>query len=208
MSPSAGILLTGGASRRMGADKAALSVGGVPMAVRLGAILRAGLDGPVIEVGPGRSGLPTVSDAGIGPLTALAAAARALEAWDGPAVVLACDLPRFSPEALDLLAGWPGDGAVLPVIGGRRQPLCARWAATDLTAACRRAADGQRSLRGLPGAGACTTLTEADLPPGVGAEVFLDVDSPEDLATLGVHLDPPADRPAAGEPAVAGRRAR
>ncbi|MGH9087799.1 MAG: molybdenum cofactor guanylyltransferase [Acidimicrobiales bacterium] len=189
----AGVLLTGGASTRMGADKSLLEVDGVPMGARLGAMLAGAVTGPLLEVGPGHSGLPAVADdaPGAGPLAALATAARALTGWAGPTVVLACDLPRCSAAVVDLLARWPGDGAVLPVIGGRRQPLCARWAAADLAAAVRLAAAGKRSLRGLPGAGECARLTEDDLPTSVPPGDLADADTPEELAAAGVAVFTP-----------------
>lgn len=178
----------------MGTDKAALAVGGEPLARRLGAILRGGLGGPLVEVGPGRSGLPAVPDdvPGAGPLVAVATAARVLGAdgWAGPAVVLACDLPRFSPAALDLLARWPGTGAAVPLVEGRRQPLCARWSAADLAGATRLAGDGQRSLRGLPGAGPVDLVTEEAWEPLVGVGAFRDADTPGDLADLTDLTDP------------------
>ena len=55
----AALLLTGGASRRLGRDKATLMVGGVPLARRTAALL-VEVANPVIEVGPGYTGLPHV----------------------------------------------------------------------------------------------------------------------------------------------------
>lgn len=57
----AGLLLTGGASRRMGADKALLEIGGRRLADR-GASVLAAVCHPVLEVGPGVSGLPAVRE--------------------------------------------------------------------------------------------------------------------------------------------------
>ena len=155
----AGLLLTGGASRRMGTDKASLVIGGEPMAARLASLLVAACGGPVLEIGPGRSGLPWLTEdpAGAGPLVAVAAGGAALRAgrWRGAALVLACDLPLLTPTALRLLAIWPGVGSVVPVVEGRAQPLCARWSGLDLMAAGERVAAGQRSLQGLPRPGAC-----------------------------------------------------
>ena len=53
----AGLLLTGGASRRMGSDKALLEVEGRRMVDRAAAALAA-VAAPVVEVGPGWSSLP------------------------------------------------------------------------------------------------------------------------------------------------------
>nr|MDP9020189.1 NTP transferase domain-containing protein [Actinomycetota bacterium] len=57
----AGLLLTGGASRRMGRDKALLAVHGLPLAQRTAGVLAA-VVAPVLEVGPGRSTLPAVQE--------------------------------------------------------------------------------------------------------------------------------------------------
>ena len=66
-----GLLLTGGASRRMGTDKALIEVDGQRLVDRAAAVLGAVAD-PVIEVGPGWSELPAVREdpPGSGPLAA------------------------------------------------------------------------------------------------------------------------------------------
>src|SRR5487761_1664408 len=91
----AGMLLTGGASRRMGFDKSALVIGGVPLARRLAQVL-AQVVAPLVEVGPGRSGLPALTEdpAGGGPLVAVGAGHVELSCRGhvGPSLVLACDL--------------------------------------------------------------------------------------------------------------------
>ncbi len=183
----AGILLTGGASRRMGFDKASMLVGGVPCAVRVAAVMRS-VVAEAVEVGPGVSGLPSVLEepARGGPLVAVGAGARALSGVGGarPALVLACDLPLVSEPLLRTLAEWPGSGSVVPIIEGRPQPLCARWSAADLAAATGLIDAGMRSMRSLldrPG----VELVEADRWPGaVDRRAFSDVDTPGDLEEL------------------------
>jgi molybdopterin-guanine dinucleotide biosynthesis protein A len=174
----------------MGTDKASLVVDGQPMAARIADLLSAACRGPVLEVGPGYSRLLSLTEdpAGEGPLVAVAAGAAALrrKGWLGPALVLSCDLPAITRPVLDWLAGSPGEGAVVPVVGGRRQPLCARWSAADLSAAGWLAGAGQRSLRGLPGARPCRLADERTWGPVAGAEAFADADTPEDLAGLAV----------------------
>ncbi len=196
---TAGLLLTGGASRRMGADKALLVIEGQVSAVRLGRLLAAAAS-PALEVGPGASGLPAIREhpRGQGPLVAIAAGATHLQRLgaSGPALVLACDLPLVTGALLEHLAHWPGDGAVVPVVDGHRQPLCARWSASDLAAAIDLAAKGQRSLRGLPAHGEHTDLGPEDWGPLADARTFADVDSPEDLARLGVRWQPGRERAA------------
>ena len=182
------MLLTGGASRRMGFDKAYLEVGGVRNAVRLAGVL-AQVAWPLVEVGFGCSGLPAVLEEprGEGPLVALCAGAESLAALGraGPALVLACDLPFVTAEALAVLAGWPGRGSAVPMVGGRLQPLCARWSASDLALAKELVEAGERSMRSLLGAASVEVLDESNWS-GRAHRLFADADTPEDLHRLGV----------------------
>lgn len=183
-----GILLTGGASTRMGRDKAAVEVGGVSLARRSGEIL-AGTTGPVVEVGPGTSGLPAVTETppGSGPLAAVVAGWQHLVEQTGekrPAVVLACDLPDLPRALVAWLVAQPGDHSVVPVVDGRRQPLCARWSVADLERAGASFATGERSLREVFGPDAdfaAEDAWEAAASPGE----LMDVDTPEDLVRRG-----------------------
>jgi len=175
-----GILLTGGASTRMGRDKATLVIGGQTLAARTALLLVAVCD-PCVEVGPGVSGLEAVREdpAGGGPLVALAAGAAAV-GTSAPALVLACDLPRLTPKALRWLVEHPSPRSVVPIWEGRPQPLCARWSAEALAAADRLVRIGARAMRAL--------LEDVD-PELVEVPAELrgaleDVDTPDQLAGL------------------------
>ncbi len=185
----AAVLLTGGASRRMGFDKALLPVGGAPNALRLGRLLASQVS-LALEVGPGRSGLPWVTETlpGGGPLVAMGAGAAALRArgHEGPALVLACDLPLVDEAVVGFLARWPVAGSVVPVVGGHPQPLCARWSAEDLQAAHLLAQAGERSMKALLRRPGISWADEACWPPGVTAASFADADTPADVARLGL----------------------
>ena len=135
--PAAGLLLTGGASRRMGQDKAALAATGTgeTLAGRTARMLGA-VTSLALEIGPGSqrpAGVVEVQRGG-GPLAAVAAGRRELcrRGWDGPAVVVATDLPRLTPALLTWLAEHPSRASVVPVALGVPQPLCARYSARDL----------------------------------------------------------------------------
>lgn len=184
----AGILLTGGASRRMGADKATLVVGEHTLAVRTARILAAVCD-PAIEVGGGVSGLPATREepAGTGPLAALLAGARYAgpTAADAAFVVVACDLPHLSEVALRRIADHPGNVSVVPVVADRPQWACARWSPAARGAAERAFAAGARGLRVLGQAPDLVQLAVDD-----DAEAFTDVDDPDALRAL---RDPPGD---------------
>lgn len=174
----------------MGSAKAALVIEGEPCTARLARLLET-VASEVIEVGPAWTTLRSILEepAGSGPLAAVAAGCAALEraGLRGPAIVLACDLPLVTPELLELLATWPGDRSVLPIVAGRAQPLCARWSRSDLVAASGLVAAGERSLRLLPSRSDAVLLTEAAWATVVAARAFADVDSPDDLAQLGLE---------------------
>ena len=112
----------------MGRDKALLEVDGQRLVDRAAALLAAVAD-PVVEVGPGWSGLPAVREdpPGSGPLAAVSAGAAALRRMghDGAVIVLAVDMPRVSAELLRLLATRDGPATAVPRAGGHPQPLCA-----------------------------------------------------------------------------------
>jgi molybdopterin-guanine dinucleotide biosynthesis protein A len=135
------IVLAGGASRRLGLDKAQLTFGGRPLLHiiidRLSAVCdemivacgrRRDLDGPHV---PGR----IVYDAmpGQGPLAGIEAGLRA--ASSDFAFVVACDMPFLQPALLSYMADLPRDyEALVPVATGRRHPLHAIYARSCLPA--------------------------------------------------------------------------
>ena len=186
-----GLLLTGGASRRMGEDKALIEVGGRRLVDHAVALLTAVAD-PAIEVGPGWSSLPAVREdpPGSGPLAALSAGAAALRAagHDGSVLVLAVDMPRVGVELLRFLAGRVGTATAVPRAGGHPQPMCARYGPDVLAAVDERLAAGGRSLRDLletlAPSGAVSWVEPEEWEPVAGPEAFADVDTPEDLRRL------------------------
>ncbi len=186
----AGILLTGGASRRLGRDKASLIVEGETLARRTGRLLVAVCE-LAVEVGPGRSGLPSVleSPRGGGPLAGLLAGERwlALQGYRGPVLLVATDLPRLHVELLAQLRDVATSGSVLPVVDGRSQPLLARWSPEDLDEAHRQWARGERSLRFLGERPEVLHWDRAHWAPAIRPQDFADVDTPEDARDLGLR---------------------
>jgi molybdopterin-guanine dinucleotide biosynthesis protein A len=185
----AAAVLAGGASRRMGRDKATMAVGGAALAsVALAAAAR--VASPVVLVAPEghparRLAARVVADPGQGPLAALAAALAALEA--GQVLVLAGDHPGLRVELLaHLVRLAPRGEAVACRRGPRLEPLVAVYQRAPALAAAEArlaAAAGDRSLLGLLAALDTVVVEEPEwraLDPG--GRSFVDLDDPADLA--------------------------
>jgi molybdopterin-guanine dinucleotide biosynthesis protein A len=182
----AGLILTGGASRRMGRDKATLTLPNGDtcsgtVAARLALVTR-----PVLEVGPGVSGPAWVPDAApdSGPLAAMATGWAALKAsgFTGAVIVVACDLPMVAVPLLKLLARMPGEATVVPLVNGKAQSLCARYSPASLNLCQILVSDGCRSLRTLLRETDVTLLQPESWGQVVDEQSFTDLDTPEDLA--------------------------
>lgn len=186
-----GLLLTGGRSRRLGADKARLVLDGETLADRAATRLAAVCE-TVVEVGPGVTGRPQVSEQppGAGPLAALAAGGGALRqlGWDGNALLLAVDLPNVGVPLLELLRDWPGASTVVPEASGRLQPVCARYGPEALLAASSLVTGGVRALNALLDVGDYDVVPERTWRETAPPDAFADVDTPEDAARLGIDL--------------------
>lgn len=189
MSEVAGLLLSGGASRRMGFDKASIRVDGQPAAVRTATLLASVAD-PVWEVGPSHCHLPHVLEdpPGSGPVGAVAAGWKALTAagHGGPVLVLACDLPLMTTGLLGWLAEEPTESTVIPVVEGRAQPLCARWSAADLHRLVELFDCGYRAFKTMYDTLDITFVDDRGWRAAASPRTFTDTDAPEDLERLGI----------------------
>lgn len=108
-------MLTGGASTRMGVDKASMDWLGLTAVERVAALAAAAGAKPVLTVGARAYGLPHIADdvVGAGPVGGVLAGARALLAAGRPrALVLAVDAPTLLLEDLRPLLASTGAGAV------------------------------------------------------------------------------------------------
>jgi molybdenum cofactor guanylyltransferase len=138
MSGSAGIVLAGGRSSRMGTPKAALEWHGSTLLHRTAGIILRATDGPVVVVrAPGQE-LPSlppqvevVDDPreGLGPVQGLAAGLAATERRAEIAFVCSTDLPFLHPAFVRRVLRAAGEGADvgLPVARGYPQPLAAAY---------------------------------------------------------------------------------
>lgn len=131
---ASGFVLTGGRSSRMGRDKALLELGGKPMALWVGKLLRPFVD-HLFLVGSverhGHLGIPVLADRifGRGPLGGIVTALSATQSpWN---LIFACDLPFMEREYVEhLLARTrtsPQCDAVIASSQHGWQPLCAAY---------------------------------------------------------------------------------
>jgi molybdopterin-guanine dinucleotide biosynthesis protein A len=178
-------LLVGGASSRMGADKARLEIEGEAAAARLARRLAALFEDVLLVGGepppeaPGRR----VADPG-GPRSALRGLVAALAAARGERVlVLATDLLGVTPDLLLALLAAPEAEVVAPRRAAGPEPLCALYRREPaLAEAQRRLAAGQLALHELLAALRVHWLEGDDLaavdPDGAA---LANVNTPEDL---------------------------
>ncbi|HEX8918780.1 MAG TPA: molybdenum cofactor guanylyltransferase [Chloroflexota bacterium] len=148
------LVLAGGQSRRLGRDKAQLQIGRESILDRTIRVLRR-LTTDVLAVGRKAEGqyatftrfLPDERpDAG--PLGGLYTGLR--NARGANVVAVACDLPYLDIDALHYLLGLiPGYDAVIPVVGGREQPLHAVYIRTVTPTIERRLDEHELQLSGL-----------------------------------------------------------
>jgi molybdopterin-guanine dinucleotide biosynthesis protein A len=126
----AGFVLAGGASRRMGRDKALLPLDGATMLEKIAAIVRAAA-GNITLIGPMKYadlGWPLVPDEieNCGPIGGLYTALRITKAdWN---LIVACDMPDVTEAFLNglLEAAEASDAdCVVPETAGQLDPLCA-----------------------------------------------------------------------------------
>ena len=182
----AGAVLTGGASARMGSDKAGLAIGGVASATRVARCLALLCEDVVLVGGdppadaPGRR-----APDGDGPRSALRGLVAALEATRAERVlVVATDLPLVTPDLLLALVAWPVADAVVPRTADGIHPLCALYRRESALAAARRHLAEERLALSALLAALATRYLEGDDLRAVDPEgaALLNVNTPEDLA--------------------------
>jgi molybdopterin-guanine dinucleotide biosynthesis protein A len=188
---TAGILLTGGRSRRLGVDKATLVVDGETLAARAARRLGS-VCSPVVEAGDGLTGLPATreSPTGAGPLAALAAAGRYLRdrGHHGSAILLAVDLPLVDEVLLRWLRDRNGEPTAILRVEGRLQTVCARYGPDALLAAESLATVGVRALREVLDVVDHDVIEPDEWRTVAAPEIFVDVDTPADAERLGITL--------------------
>ena len=188
-----GFILAGGASSRMGADKARLAFGAQTLVDRIAAAL--GALAERISIVSARSDhvttqawpFPVVTEkyAGAGALAGLhGALVAARSEW---VAVVACDLPFVTGELFLFLAARAGArvDAVAPVqADGRPQPLCALYKrASCLPVAERLLAAGERRPRVLLASVQTRWVLSEEMDALAGApDLFANLNTPADYA--------------------------
>lgn len=185
-----GALVLGGASTRMGRDKAHLEFQGEAWSTRTANLL-AGLFTETLLVGgapsadaPGRR----VSDP-TGPQCALRGVVGALAAATSPRVlVVATDLPLLCVDLLLALCAWPENEAVVPSDDHGDHPLCAIYERERCLEVARdNLASDHLSMRELLAHVDCSRVTLGDLGlSDLGPAPLRNINTPDELATLEV----------------------
>ncbi len=181
-------LLLGGASRRMGTDKARMEIDGEAASVLLSRRLAA-LFEEVLLVGgdapAAATGRPVADPEG--PLSALRGLVGALDAAEAERVlVVATDLPGVTPDLLLALVAAPDADAVVPRTARGPEPLCALYRRDAVLAeARRRLAADELALHALLDALEVSWLEGPDLaaldPDG---SALANLNTPEALAAF------------------------
>jgi molybdopterin-guanine dinucleotide biosynthesis protein A len=175
-----GAVLCGGASTRMGRDKALIEVGGRALAAHVCSVLESAGCLPVVLVGGDGERLvplthrPWLADTwpGEGPLGGVIDALRWFRRRGVAGVVIAaCDLPGLTTEAVRAVAGWSG---ATVAVGDRLHPSLAYWPVAATARLEQLFATGVRSLH--------EALATVDATPVAVAEAAMhNANRPDDL---------------------------
>ena len=190
-----GIVLAGGAGRRMGAPKPLLQLGGKTLVEHVVAAIEPLVSGIIVVTNDAEAmaflGLPTVGDAepGRGPLMGLYSG---LLVCPTPyALAVACDAPFLSPALLEaLIARRRPDAITLPETEHGPQPMPGLYPTTIASEIASLLEGGRAAMRDLVAAGPMELLSVEDVrvldPEG---RSFKDLDTPDDLAAAQAGLE-------------------
>ncbi len=154
-----GIVLAGGRSSRMEADKASLEWHGSTLLRRVCEIVARVIDGPLLVVRAAGQPLPALpatvevcddEQPGRGPLQGIATGLAAIAGAADVAYVSACDVPLLQPalvrRVIEALA--PGVAVAVPSLGGRDHPLAGAYR-PEVAAVARELLDRDQRRLGL-----------------------------------------------------------
>jgi molybdopterin-guanine dinucleotide biosynthesis protein A len=190
--PLYGLVLAGGASRRMGRDKATLEYRGRSQVAMTFDLVSRHCERTFVSVRPDqtndptRAALPQIVDqvAGIGPIAGIAAAQAACPeaAW----LIVACDLPFLDDAAIARLIAARGTHAVVAYRSahdGLPEPLCAVYEPSTRAAILDAIARDRRCPRKFIIESGVPLLDQAD-PAALD-----NVNTPQEFATAIARLD-------------------
>lgn len=202
LEPLSAAVLAGGASRRMGTDKALLRLapGIPPLAALVIRRLRLVADDVVLVASPRPEyrefGVPALPDLlpGHGPLGGIFTALK--NAQHSHCLVTGCDMPFLNPVLLAWMASQPRDyDLLLPCVerdsGVQYHPLHAIYAKSCLPVIERRLERSQLDLHGLAHELKTRVVGDAEIEPlNPTFDSFVNVNTPDDLAWARHHLRP------------------
>jgi molybdopterin-guanine dinucleotide biosynthesis protein A len=149
-----GIILSGGENKRMGKDKAFLTIAGIPMIEHVLKALRNATDRVIIVTNSPQAyasyDATVVTDASAkrGPLTGIYTGL--LHSADEYNIVVACDMPFLNASLLSYMAGLVGDyDVVVPKVGEYIEPLHAIYRKQLLPVMEKRIQRDARQIRGV-----------------------------------------------------------
>lgn len=197
-SPASAIILAGGQSRRMGRPKATLEFAGRTILERIIAEMGTGFDDLIVVAAPVAREPLALRDA-LGSSAPAVRIVRDETAYGGAALALArglagarhevafacsCDLPLLrAATARALVEMLDGYDAVVPLIGGKAQPLCAVYRRAVAETIVTRTIAGELRLTAIAAGLHAYRPDEAELSridPGLHS--FLNVNTPADCA--------------------------
>jgi molybdenum cofactor guanylyltransferase len=178
----AAAILAGGRGKRLGGtDKGLLVVGGVPIVARQLAVLAPLVSERIVVAGDPTpykdfdARLVTDLHPGAGPLAGLESALAATTAEH--LLVFACDLPFLDAALVSSLRDAPAAEAVVVRLGGKAQPLAARYARSILPRVQRRLSKDKLRMLDL-----VAELDPQWLDFAAGTRALFNINTPEELA--------------------------
>jgi molybdopterin-guanine dinucleotide biosynthesis protein A len=192
MSQRVGVVLAGGAGRRLGRRKAELEFDGVTLAERAAGVLWPHCASVLISVesgaanpAPAHAAIEDSPPAGRGPLAGILAAFEATSRSD--LMILACDYPRVGPDLLRRILAFDSDeyDLVMPTDArGRDHPLVALWSRRTEEHVRRALEGGLYKVRSLLVEWRVKRLSPVDLRGIDTDRALLNVNRPEDIEAL------------------------
>ena len=190
-----GIVLAGGAGRRMGAPKPLLRLGDRTLIEHVIAVIQPLVSGVIVVTNDPESlaflGFPTVADAepGRGPLMGLYSG---LLACSTPyALAVPCDAPFLAPALLEaLIARRRPDAQTLPETDHGPQPMPGVYPTALAPTIASLLESGRAAMRDLTASAPVQLLAKEEVrtldPEG---RTFMDLDTPEELAAAQAELE-------------------